>query len=411
MSSQQEKVLLLGMVFSNEMEPNIGQEFRDRVRCEALESLGYSVKTLDNKHSDTVLAHGKHCRTNFTSFRRMFKSMQSKWGSFEFDHIILDYFFSPVGWARERWTDGFFEDTMPQLVQNNILSPGGKIWLPNLECIRASIEKFRVTIDEYYTVYPVLDPRENPLYVASENACDELLRCPEGGLNNLSQLQPILAQASFPFFALVSNVSHQEQQQQLESSVEKKRLEEDHARKSLLMWEAIIATPPKQIGSTKVIRVFTGGKQSIQSGPFIHAVSEVRKRLLQGTDILRVESLNTQELCARKWQPNQFVDWLMSSHIHFILGHVHQSLLNHNLVWDMEYALSQYTRLKYHVGFPSGDQLQCPVFTQDKIKYVECLGDLAIKTLKIPLTEDGQYDQSCLSKVQRFVIIIRSFYN
>jgi hypothetical protein len=74
--------------------PSIGQEFRDRVRCEALESLGYSVKTLDNKHLDTSMAHGKHCRTDFTCSRRMFKAMQSKWGSFQLDHVILDYFFS-----------------------------------------------------------------------------------------------------------------------------------------------------------------------------------------------------------------------------------------------------------------------------------------------------------------------------
>ena len=331
--------------------------------------------------------------------------MESKWGKFQLDHIILDYFFSPVGWARVRWTDPLFSETIPQLAQKNILSPGGKIWLPNLQCIRDSIAKFRAAINEYYTVYNVLDPRENPLYVASENACDELLRCPEGGVNNLQAMQPILNQASFPFFALVSKVSS-EKQQQLDHSIEKgspkKQELEDHARRSLLMWDAIISTP-KQIGSIKLIRVFTGGKQSIQSGPFLHAVAGIQKRFL-GTDI-RVESMNTQELCAAKLQPDQFVGWLMNSHVHLILGHVHQSLLNHNLVWDMEYAMLQYNRLKYHVGFPSGDQLQCPVFTQNKIKYIECLGDLAVKTLTIPLTQDGKYDQSVLSKVQRFAII------
>ena len=88
-------VLLLGMVFSEEMEPKRGQEYRDRVRCEALEILGYSVKTLDNKHSDN-LASGKHCTANFADPRRMLKSMKSKWENITFDHIILDYFFSPV---------------------------------------------------------------------------------------------------------------------------------------------------------------------------------------------------------------------------------------------------------------------------------------------------------------------------
>jgi hypothetical protein len=44
-----EEVLLLGMVFAAEFQLKVGQEFRDRVRCEALERLGYSVKTLDDK--------------------------------------------------------------------------------------------------------------------------------------------------------------------------------------------------------------------------------------------------------------------------------------------------------------------------------------------------------------------------
>ena len=94
-----EEVLLLGMVFSAEFQPKVGQEFRDRVRCEALERLGYSVKTLDDKHSDNLL-HGKHCRANFTQARRLLTSMELKWGSIQLNHIILDYFFSPVGWAR-----------------------------------------------------------------------------------------------------------------------------------------------------------------------------------------------------------------------------------------------------------------------------------------------------------------------
>lgn len=91
------ETLLLGMVFSEEMEPKRGQEFRDRVRCEALEKMGYSVKTLDNKHDDMEARFGKHCRANFADSRRMLKSMRSKWGgNFQFDDIILDYFFSPV---------------------------------------------------------------------------------------------------------------------------------------------------------------------------------------------------------------------------------------------------------------------------------------------------------------------------
>lgn len=82
------------MVFSSEAIPKRGQEYRDRVRCEALEDLNYKVMTLDNKHSDTTLSN--HCAANFADTRRMIKAITSKWGNVTFDHVILDYFMSPV---------------------------------------------------------------------------------------------------------------------------------------------------------------------------------------------------------------------------------------------------------------------------------------------------------------------------
>lgn len=89
-------VLLLGMVFAHRaLEPKRGQEFRDRVRCEAVKSLGYNVFSLDDKHPDTDI--NEHCRANFADKRRMLKAMHSKWEAMPaFKHIVLDYFFSPV---------------------------------------------------------------------------------------------------------------------------------------------------------------------------------------------------------------------------------------------------------------------------------------------------------------------------
>ena len=86
----------MGMVFSEVQSPRRGQEYRDRVRCEGLEKHGYDVYTLDDKHDDVAISSGRHCTANFTSERRMMKSIDSKWGSIVFDDIMLDYFFSPV---------------------------------------------------------------------------------------------------------------------------------------------------------------------------------------------------------------------------------------------------------------------------------------------------------------------------
>jgi len=68
----------------------------------------------------------------------------------------------------------------------------------------------------------------------------------------------------------------------------------------------------------------------------------------------------------------------------------------------MPEALREYQRLTYHPGFPSGDQLRCPVFTQDKHVYIRALGDLANKTNTVPVVEDGIYDTHSLQDVERY---------
>ena len=108
----QPAVLLLGMVFTEYLKliswkntklgittldrPNRGQEYRDMVRCKGLESLGYDVRTLDNKHSVDRAQENKHCHTSFCDPRRMKQSLFGLWGDKKFDAVILDYFFSPV---------------------------------------------------------------------------------------------------------------------------------------------------------------------------------------------------------------------------------------------------------------------------------------------------------------------------
>ena len=194
------KALLLGMVFSEETEPKRGQEFRDRVRCEAMEDLGYLVYTLDNKHSDVALKHGRHCQSNFADARRMFRSIGDRWGmTIQFDSIVLDYFFSPVGWARERWTDNLFRETLPQFVTDDVLKESGSLWLPNLKCVEELILEHADVLIKYYTWELVQDPLRNPLYLATEAIEDELLKCPDS-LTNETQIRPLDDFSSTPFY-------------------------------------------------------------------------------------------------------------------------------------------------------------------------------------------------------------------
>jgi len=90
--------LLLGMVYSIEKDPSRGQLFRDRVRCEALETLGgFTVYTLDDNHKSSDAKEGRHCRADFNDTRRLEESIRETWpDSLQFDFIALDYFYSPV---------------------------------------------------------------------------------------------------------------------------------------------------------------------------------------------------------------------------------------------------------------------------------------------------------------------------
>jgi len=102
--------LLLGMVYADERRYLRGQESRDRIRCDALERMCFDVVTLDDKHPEiqerSIRVKGKlvgvptyllkHINSNFADPNRMSKAMKNKIGNKKFDHICLDYFFSPV---------------------------------------------------------------------------------------------------------------------------------------------------------------------------------------------------------------------------------------------------------------------------------------------------------------------------
>lgn len=104
----QKSCLLLGVFHSRKFndrvagkEPNRGQLFRDGVRSKALEDDGFIVRSLDNKHHETDVKCGDeiHCNANFADSRRMSKALRSAFGDdIIFDHVILDYFFSPVSY-------------------------------------------------------------------------------------------------------------------------------------------------------------------------------------------------------------------------------------------------------------------------------------------------------------------------
>ena len=86
------------------------------------------------------------------------------------------------------------------------------------------------------------------------------------------------------------------------------------------------------------------------------------------------------------WGPQQLVDWLLCSDVHFILSHVHKgmsALGESQMGWNMLLLQKQLMRLRDHRGYPNGDKLQCPIFLQDKLKYIELVFQFSIPTFSI----------------------------
>jgi hypothetical protein len=117
-----------------------------------------------------------------------------------FDVIILDYFFSPPGWADTRWSKSFFDVTLPGFVQEKILKDTGAVWLPNISYVLRMLNTNKV-IDSYYVWNVVRNPLENPLYQATNFVTNELEQCPDV-LTNQTQMKHLKTNCDGPFICM-----------------------------------------------------------------------------------------------------------------------------------------------------------------------------------------------------------------
>ena len=63
--------------------------------------------------------------------------------------------------------------------------------------------------------------------------------------------------------------------------------------------------------------------------------------------------------------------------------------------WDYRLIDQSLQQLQDHVGFPAARNLSCPVFTQDKIKYIVACADICNVTVRVDLP-CFDFDISCL---------------
>ena len=152
-----------------------GQAQRDRVRILAMEKDGYEVYTVDNTHEQHLSVPGRHLYCNACSPRFM-RELRGVFGAdIQFDSVQIDYFRSPAGWFKTRWSMNFWQRTLPDLLKDQILRPRpasgsyGKtpslVILPN----QPGLESFLRSVDELTQIFEVwkLPNKQNPLYKAS----------------------------------------------------------------------------------------------------------------------------------------------------------------------------------------------------------------------------------------------------
>ena len=145
-----------------------------------------------------------------------------------------------------------------------------------------------------------------------------------------------------------------------------------------------------------ILHVFVGGESGVQQGHFKHALAVVLSRFKKGD--IEVVFMTTSQL--RQLSIEAFVDWLLASHFYFILSHAHQSLHH----WDCRDIAPQYSRLMEHIGFPTHNQLYCPIFLQDKFAYLEAIPEFCNATVKVSFPWDEASRQHDTEKISQMLL-------
>jgi hypothetical protein len=119
------------------------------------------------------------------------------------------------------------------------------------------------------------------------------------------------------------------------------------------------------------------------------AAGKVRRFLSENGHDVIIEQKSISHIREDNLTIKNIVDWLLESHLHFVITHPHQGL--YNLGWSATDIYNEIFRLKYHRGFPTLEKLKCPIFCQDKWIYLQHLPS-TMPTYKIQLLEEVEVE-------------------
>lgn len=140
------------------------------------------------------------------------------------------------------------------------------------------------------------------------------------------------------------------------------------------------------------VRIFFGGFVGEQITPIISALGYFTN--------LSIEYMYVKDVKDKVWSPRDLVDWLLGADVHIIPCHPHQGII-YQLRWDCDLLKTQLQRLAAHRGFPSGVNLECPIFLQDKFEYIRVMDTWSIPTVRIDFNAELYSSQIFADKVLR----------
>lgn len=143
-----------------------------------------------------------------------------------------------------------------------------------------------------------------------------------------------------------------------------------------------MGTEAKKRRNIQVV-VFVGAYDARQFEAFSSAYSDakmvIRRRhpnVTISTEYIYNDKMHSSKgMGGLDWGPSDLTNAILRSDIHFIITHAHQGNIARGQerrqgVWCVDNIYSQMRLWKYHLGFPMGKYLSCPVFTQNKKMYI-----------------------------------------
>ena len=142
---------------------------------------------------------------------------------------------------------------------------------------------------------------------------------------------------------------------------------------------------PKRV----LIRIYFGADHATQVAPLTAATHRIISLFESRGIEIKVQTFTNNEVKNDlKWSVNELIDCLLAADIHIVSSHIHQGNLTKTALWNITNISSQFERLKYHLGFPMGNSVLCPVLWGDHFTVFDALGDLCPPSIQISLMHE-----------------------